>query len=207
MSQNSSGSIIDTNVSRTIKRAEILKILFDKEEFVRGMGLRLLILQEEKEDLMNRDVVKLWLVKEAASTGAINEHSTLRASYENYLISKLSPLLGYLISIIDSYSNLDVYYSALASNQNWKIGLWLKILVNLELLEIKYDNIRNTNYRDENLDEKSQFMCKSDWLFNGIDNCLDEKTLFSPKLPFFWLLFKTFFINIFAQKLVSMLKF
>ena len=142
------------------------------------------MLQEEKEDFMNKDTVNAWLVREAASVNSIKEHSTLRAAYENYLITKLTPLLGYLISIIDSYSNLDVYQSALALNQEWKSELWLRILRDASLCEISYERMRNPNSGLE----KTEFMCQSDWLIKTLDESFDVKKMFKPQLPFFSLL-------------------
>jgi hypothetical protein len=155
--------------------------LCDDENFFKAICSCLIKLQREKEqNNMSEDMAKNWLIKEAASLKSINQNYTLKKSCKNYIETKLSPLLGFLISKIDLYSNLDIYYNAVQNNEiKWRSDLWLEILSNEDLFKISYMDMR-TKDSDSNETELTVFACNS--------KLNEENQTLSQNLPFFWIL-------------------
>ena len=179
--------IVDTNIGRTIYRIELFLKLCNHDEFVRAVAHRLINLQAEKEnDFMTMEIRKNWLIKEVADLRHINECSTLKRSCQNYIESKLAPLLAYLLSCIDLHSNLDILNEAIQveSGYKWKAHIWLNVLNSADIYKISYANMRTRGSHDEEL---KSFYCKSDWLMRKfMSNNLHDKL--RPCLPFFWIL-------------------
>jgi len=175
--------IKDTNLARTISRIDVFLRLCDDPEFVAGIGSRLIRLQAAKEaDYMANNGLD-WLVKEAASSRMINEYSTLRRSCQFYLQSRLSPLLAFILSVIDQYSNLETLAGVVAS-QGTVRDLWLSILGDEEVCRIEYADMRSGSA------ELTEFKCQSDLLLAGVElnRFLEEAKTLRPRLPFFWLI-------------------
>ena len=140
--------------------------------------------QEQKEEYMPPDSRDNWLIKEAANFKAINEFSTLRRACQNYFESRLSPLLGYLLSYVDSYSNLNTIAEAIELKTQWKLKLWINFLDTNDLCKLDYESMRS---KGEGSIELRQFSCQSDWVVKSFGSVQDESKRLNPSLPFFWL--------------------
>lgn len=200
LAHQSCSLISDTNITRTIYRIELFIKLCDNDEFLEALTNRLVSLQSEKEtEYMTPDVSKNWLIREAADLRNVNQYSTLKRSCQNYFESKLAPLLAYILSVIDLYSNLDLFSDL---DSDWRNKLWLNVLNNADICKIEYGDMRKKGDQDEEL---KQFFCKSDWLVRKLNDKTNE-TL-KPSLPFFWILinnlnqfYKTFLESRFTMK-------
>jgi hypothetical protein len=186
IAHNACSLIVDTNLDRTIYRIELFTRLCNNQKFVNTIVMRLINLQMEKEDYMPAESVKNWLIKDAANFKTINEFSTLRRACQNYFESKLSPLLGYLLSFVDLYSNLNTFSDSLHNDIRWKVDLWIKLLENVELVKFTYNDMRSKDQAHPV--ELQQFRCQSDWLTKNFHDVHDENKWLKPSLPFFWLL-------------------
>lgn len=208
LAHQSCSLIIDTNITRTIHRIELFIKLCDNDDFLESLTTRLVKLQAEKEcDYMTLERAKNWLTRDAADLKNVNQYSTLKRSCHNYFESKLSPLLAYILSFIDLYSNLDLFADSLdtkTDSDKWKLKLWLNVLNDTDICKIEYTDMRKNGEQDEEL---KQFYCKSDWLVKKFnDKTAFEKAL-KPSLPFFWILinnlnmfYKTFIESRFTMK-------
>ena len=186
IAHNACSLVVDTNLTRTISRIDLFIRLCDDAKFVNTIINRLVSLQEQKESYMPRDSVNNWLIKEAANFKTINEYSTLRRACQSYFESRLSPLLGYALSFVDSYSNLNIILASLEKNVSWKYELWLKLLDDEDLCKFDYDSMRS---KEESVSvELRQFSCQSDWIVKNFSVSHDESKKLNPSLPFFWLL-------------------
>ena len=177
--------IVDTNLTRTISRIEIFTRLCDNKTFVNTIINRLVTLQEAKEEYMPPESKNNWLIKDAANFKTINEYSTLRRACQNYFESRLSPLLGYLLSYVDSYSNLNVISDSIENKIRWKLKLWINLLSDMDLCKFDYESMRS---KGEDSIELRQFMCQSDWIVKNFRVVHDDSKRLNPSLPFFWLL-------------------
>ena len=144
LAKSSCSSIIDSRLSRTIQRFDIVHQLFSSSNrFVNTLSRRLLNLQREKEDgSIDRDSVKSWLWSEVAKIEQINKYATLRRACASFFDSRLSSLLAYLLAEIDAFANLDTLRDALRDNCSWKVDLWLNILGQTDLFKIFYQDMR-----------------------------------------------------------------
>jgi E3 ubiquitin-protein ligase RNF213 len=177
--------IVDTNLTRTISRIDLFTQLCDNKIFLHTIVKRLVTLQEQKEEYMPTESKNNWLIKEAANFKTINEYSTLRRACQNYFESRLSPLLGYLLSYIDSYSNLNIIYDSIKNKTRWKLKLWINFLDDTDLCKLDYESMRS---KGENPIELRQFMCQSDWIVKSFRDVHDDTNRLNPSLPFFWVL-------------------
>ena len=177
--QEACSLIDDTNLMRTIQRIEFFFRLCDDFDFLYGFCERLMKLQRQKEqDQMTGDIAKNWLVKEAASAKSINEFCTLKKSCKHFIQSKLSPLMGFMIAKMDSYSNFDVLVRAIETREKWSRSLWLKIFKDENVFKLNYVDMRK---RDVN-EELKRFQCNS--------SLCDQNLRIN--FPFFWLLIESF---------------
>ncbi|CAF0704523.1 unnamed protein product [Brachionus calyciflorus] len=180
LSNQSCSMIQDTNISRTIQRVSIFNTLCNSRVFLEAIISRLVRLQEEKErEVGGKSISEGWFFREVVKFKRINEYSTLKKSCQNYLETKLSPLLAFLLSKIDLFSNLNILVE---NPNNWKTKLFLDILNSPEFLKISYSEMRNT----ESNQEINEFYCRSE---------LFEKKFYSnstevlrSNLPFFWII-------------------
>jgi hypothetical protein len=184
LAHQSCSLIIDTNITRTIHRIELFIRLCDNDHFIEALTKRLVSLQKEKEDeYMTPLTATGWLTKEVADLKMVNQYSTLKRSCQNYFESKLSPMLAYILSVIDLHSNLDLYSESSGKN-DWKTRLWLDVLNDVNICKIEYNDMRK---KGEDAEELKQFFCKSDWLVKKFNDKAFENML-KPSLPFFWIL-------------------
>ncbi len=203
--------IVDTNIVRTIDRIELfLKLCTTSSasqtrvnnEFVISVVTRLIQLQKEKElDFMPLDQRQNWLIKEVSDLKIIQQHSSLKRSCQSYFESKLSPLLAYILSYIDYFSNIDIFYDSIQSHDgkpNWTTDLWLSIFNSVDVCKISYENLRSKRNSDVSI-ELTQFLCKSDPLKRKFNEVNQEK--FVPRLPFVWILISQ--LNEFLQSFVE----
>ena len=170
--------IIDTNIKRTIDRIALLIKLAENNDFFITFFERLIDLQKQKEITFSHS----WLSKEAADLATINEYSTLRKSCQNYIESKLSPLIAYILSKIDLYSNLDIYLESLENKVEWKSDLWINIFRNTNFFKLNYADMKVDNV------ELKEFICKSDWNKLKFGEDVNKNLIFKPCIPFFWIL-------------------
>jgi hypothetical protein len=175
--------IIDTNLERTINRIELFTQLCNKsEQFAQVVLNRIVNLLKMKESEFSAGFATKWLFREAVNLNTIKNFSSLRHTCFNYFESKLSPLLAYLLSFLDKYSNLDIYINSLNDHElNWKSTLWLELLKNTEICDLNYNNMRIDNR------EMKVFECQSDWVIKSIQDINNESICLKPMLPFFWI--------------------
>lgn len=138
-------------------------------------------MQEEKEkNFIWGDKCNNWLVREVADIKNIQQYSSLKRSCQNYFETKLSPLLAYILSYVDYYSNLDIFATA-TGDQVWISKLWLNIFNNQDVCKLPYNNMRTTSNHSEELKE---FLCKSNPLKRRFNS--QNETRLVPILPFAW---------------------
>jgi hypothetical protein len=143
LAQSSCSLIVDSTLTRTIKRIDIFIRLCSHAEFIATMTERLIRLQMEKEqNYIGNDLVFNWLSKEVANLTRINQFATLRRACASYLEAKLSPLLGFLLSQVDAYANLDTLSEAIRVGDEWKVQLWLRTLKDESLCKLSYGDMR-----------------------------------------------------------------
>lgn len=175
ISHQACSMIDDTNISRTIERIQIFNKNCQADNFLSAITSRIIDLQETKEKkFSNPQLAESWFVREVLSLRNINEYWTLRRACRNYLETKLSPLLAFLLSKIDIHSNLDTF----SESYVWKRPLFIQIINSAEFLKIDYNEMRD----ELNEKEQNRFFCKSD---------IFEKEFFSnhklnSNIPFFW---------------------
>ncbi len=190
LAHNSCSLLVDTNLTRTISRIDLFIKLCEFRPFVWKLTQRLIDLQYEKESQhMQRSKAQTWLIDEAASLKQVNQYSTLRRSCQNYFETRLSPLIGYLLSFIDSYSNLDILYEAITGGValEWKRDLWLQLFEDKELCRLNYASMRMDS-KGKETGEMQRFECTSEFMRKTVRDELDENKKLKPRLPFFWLL-------------------
>jgi hypothetical protein len=181
LAQEACSLIDDTSLMRTIQRIELFTKLCDDSEFLYGFCDRLMKLQRQKP-IEKTGLAKNWLIKEAASSENINEFTTLKKSCKNYIQSKLSPLMSFIISKLDSYSNMDVLIEAIESHIDWKRELWLRIFKDDKLFKINYEDMCKKDFNEE----IKRFFCVTN--FSGANTHSHLKINF----PFFWILSENF---------------
>ncbi len=187
--------IKDDNLKRTIERIDIFIRLCKKNEIFLSLITNYVIdLQKEKEIYSSKiGNTQNWFLSEVAKLDNIKKYSTLRKAAQNYIETKVSPLLGFILSFIDNYFNLDVLDS---SSKKWKTDLWLNLLKNNNIVKFKYE----LNMLSKEGKEISKFQCRSQWSIATLVNetemmqtSLNDTNLLElkPKLPFCWLLITT----------------
>lgn len=187
LAHNACSLIVDTNLTRTIHRIDLFIKLCEQEKyFVQTLAKRLINLQKQKENEYIRKEQSLnWLISQVATKKQISQYSTLRRACQNYFETKLSPLLAYILSYIDMYSNLDTLYDSLESEDSqWKVDLWLRLFENEDLCKLDYKDMRTMDYSSE----VNSFNCQSEWIKKEFTEKYDENKNLKPSLPFFWIL-------------------
>lgn len=145
LAHNACSLIVDTDLGRTISRIELFMKLCDDVDFLRVLCQRLVLLQRQKETINENQELKVnWLTRDVAQQRQISQYSTLRRATENYIENRLAPLLAFILSLIDAYSNIDIYVQAKANRpeSSWKADLWLKLFADNDLCEINYSDMR-----------------------------------------------------------------
>ena len=123
--------INDTNQIRTIDRIQTYLYLINNNEHFRSILIAYLIqLQSQKENSGYSAMSTTWFIKDVSSLTNIKQYQTLRNACKNYIETKLSPLIGFILANIDNYFNLNILYEELLAGRdknNWKVYLWLNI--------------------------------------------------------------------------------
>ncbi len=183
--------LIDTNLTRTISRIDLFISLCNYDSFVLTLTNRLIDIQYEKEkEHLTSLRPENWLFEHAANLKEINQYSTLRKSCQNYFESRLSPLLAYLLSFIDSYLNMDILYEAFYDETNslqWKRDLWLRLFNNRDFCRLSYADMRMES-KGKETGEMKRFVCNSEFLRKSLREQQDKTKTLRAHLPFFWLL-------------------
>lgn len=159
------------------RKAKILDILMQNRctdgnniRFIDLLRIRISQLLLQREERVSFEP-EAWLRKEAASLEAVCNAGSFANSVLQCLEAKVTPILAYIISYIDSNCNLDL----LNTSDKWTTDLWFEMLKNSNITFMKYDEIRIVK---ENRDMPQ----------------IDMKTfrqdglLMKAKLPFSWLI-------------------
>ncbi|XP_034268690.1 E3 ubiquitin-protein ligase RNF213 [Pantherophis guttatus] len=127
------------NAGRSAKRIEILLSLLSEEDTLQGNFLkitksRLTYLLKKQEE--NSFSMKEWVLWEASNLTALQEGGTFRRTLWKRIQSMVTPLLAYIVSILDRDYNLDLLVKP--RTEDCVKGLWLFIFNELNLLNIPY---------------------------------------------------------------------
>lgn len=123
---------------------------------------------------MTPEIAHSWLVKEVADLKQINEFSTLRKSCLNYVESKLTPMVAFLLSKMDLYCNMDLLTEQSRENSSWMNEMWLSALNDEEIFKLSYEDMRINDT------QRKEFECKQ-WP-SGV-----RSDQLRARLPFFWI--------------------
>ena len=63
---------------------------------------------------------------------------TYRRALMQYLESRVTPLLAYVLAYIDTNNNLDVLSSAVLHSEHWLLHMWLRMLSDGNITVLKY---------------------------------------------------------------------
>uniref|UniRef100_A0A8C6V5D3 RING-type E3 ubiquitin transferase n=1 Tax=Naja naja TaxID=35670 RepID=A0A8C6V5D3_NAJNA len=139
--QSAVGMLRDHNedAGRSAKRIEILLSLLSEEDTLQGNFLkitksRLTCLLKKQEE--NTFSMKEWVLREASNLTALQEGGTFRRTLWKRIQSMVTPLLAYMISILDRDYNLDLLVKP--RTEGCVKTLWLFIFNELKLLDIPY---------------------------------------------------------------------
>ncbi|XP_058026835.1 E3 ubiquitin-protein ligase RNF213 isoform X2 [Ahaetulla prasina] len=139
--QSAVGMLRDPNedAGRSPKRIEILLSLLSEEDTLQGNFLkitksRLTYLLKKQEE--NSFSMKEWVLWEASNLTALQEGGTFRRTLWKRIQSMVTPLLAYMVSILDRDYNLDLLVKP--RTEDCVKGLWLFIFNELNLLDIPY---------------------------------------------------------------------
>jgi hypothetical protein len=90
-------------------------------------------MQKEKEIYSSKiGNTQKWFLSEVAKLDNIKKYSRLRKAAQNYIETKVSPLLGFILSFIDNYFNFNVLDSC---SKKWKTDLWLNLLKDYNIVK------------------------------------------------------------------------
>uniref|UniRef100_A0A670Y6Z8 RING-type E3 ubiquitin transferase n=1 Tax=Pseudonaja textilis TaxID=8673 RepID=A0A670Y6Z8_PSETE len=127
------------DAGRSAKRIEILLSLLSEEDTLQGNFLkitksRLTCLLKKQEE--NSFSMKEWVLREASNLTALQEGGTFRRTLWKRTQSMVTPLLAYMVSILDRDYNLDLLVKP--GTEDCVKTLWLFIFNELKLLDIPY---------------------------------------------------------------------
>ena len=92
------------------------------------------LLKESESSSYN---AKEWLYSEALSGTGVQEWGTFRKALWKRVYSSVVPILAEIIALADRDSNLDL----MRDNSSWVSMMWLKILANPNVSELRYSKI------------------------------------------------------------------
>ncbi|XP_052083737.1 E3 ubiquitin-protein ligase rnf213-alpha-like [Mytilus californianus] len=170
---------VDTDIPRTTERLKILSTTLE-DASVKGQKLLNALAQHttriirEREE-SNERLSKNWLSVEACKLGNINRAGTFRKYANQYLESKVVPVLAGIISFIDTNRNLDILI--MRNLHEWQSQLWLRIFADVELTGLKYSTIVSPKQHHELKEVEVKTTSKSGRAFSSV-------------LPFSWLMFR-----------------
>ncbi|XP_025754625.1 E3 ubiquitin-protein ligase rnf213-alpha isoform X3 [Oreochromis niloticus] len=146
------------------KRVENLLTLLDGNHtqglFAKIVRKRLHSLLKDNE--ANMPILKSWVLNEASNDSALQEGGTFLHTLWRKIQAVVTPLLAYLVSVIDRDCNMDL----LLEDEEQIVNLWLEIFGNKEMLSLPYVRV-----------EKKVFMVQS--------HVTGGHTMFC-RLPFSW---------------------
>ncbi|XP_029944702.1 E3 ubiquitin-protein ligase rnf213-alpha-like [Salarias fasciatus] len=158
--------------SRSNERVEILLTFLSdsdemKEKFLETVKRRLhsLLLTQDGN---TSSVKSNWVLNEATNIDALQEGGTFRHTLWKRVQAAVSPLLAYLVSVIDRDRNMDILLDGNSGETVKK--LWLDIFANDKLLEMSNLTV------DRNF-EKRTFL---------VQNYITQNKNFSCSMPFSW---------------------
>ncbi|XP_063149004.1 E3 ubiquitin-protein ligase RNF213 [Candoia aspera] len=127
------------DAGRSTKRIEILLSLLSEEDDLKGCFLKITknrlscLLKKQEENSFH---VKEWVLREASNLSALQEGGTFRRTLWKRVQSAVTPLLAYMVSILDRDYNLDLLVEP--TTEDCVKALWLFIFNELNLLDIPY---------------------------------------------------------------------
>ncbi|XP_025026630.1 E3 ubiquitin-protein ligase RNF213, partial [Python bivittatus] len=139
--QSAVGMLRDQNedAGRSTKRIEILLSLLSEEDDLKDCFLKITkrrlswLLKEQEENFFH---VKEWVLREASNLTALQEGGTFRRTLWKRVQSVVTPLLAYMVSILDRDYNLDLLFEP--TTEDCVKALWLFMFNELKFLDIPY---------------------------------------------------------------------
>ncbi|XP_052087598.1 E3 ubiquitin-protein ligase rnf213-alpha-like isoform X5 [Mytilus californianus] len=129
----------EEDASRTTQRLKIVLNLLENDggTVLSGICKHVVKLINEKEKQFGS--LSNWLSAEVSKSENINKAGTFRKSIIMCLESRIIPILAGLFAFMDSNRNLDI----LTENESnhWNVSIWLDILNDPEITQIKYQNM------------------------------------------------------------------
>uniref|UniRef100_A0A8D2LQW6 Ring finger protein 213 n=1 Tax=Varanus komodoensis TaxID=61221 RepID=A0A8D2LQW6_VARKO len=128
--QSAVGMLRDQNeiASRSTKRIEILLSLLSEEDDLKGSFLK--ITKKRLSDLLMKQeesvyTMKQWVLQEASNLNALQEAGTFRHTLWKRVQRAVTPLLAYMLSVLDRDCNLDLLVNPVI--ENCVKDLWMYI--------------------------------------------------------------------------------
>ncbi|CAG2250168.1 RNF213 [Mytilus edulis] len=164
-----------SNPPKALYRLKILMNWLQKKEddlsLLSGINKHLSILLKQREQVTGT-LSTNWLAQEAIKPQNVNRPGTFRKFAVRCLEAKIVPVLAGIIAFIDTNNNLGL----LSHDEIWKTDLWLRIMNNPFLTQLKYSAIASSSLKQE----MGEIPVKT--------TALDGK-MFSACMPFSWLIF------------------
>ncbi|XP_052215091.1 E3 ubiquitin-protein ligase rnf213-alpha-like isoform X2 [Dreissena polymorpha] len=91
----------------------------------------------EKEEKIESYLAQKWISRVAVSNENIFQNGTFRQACYHSIISKISPVLAYVIAFLDTNNNLDLALS----DEPWKRDFWLRCITDKKIVNLKYDGL------------------------------------------------------------------
>ncbi|XP_071172243.1 E3 ubiquitin-protein ligase RNF213-like [Mytilus edulis] len=165
-----------SNPPKALYRLKILMNWLQKKEddlsLLSGINKHLSILLKQREQVIGT-LSTNWLTQEARRPQNVNRPGTFRKFAVRCLEAKIVPVLAGIIAFIDTNNNLDM----LSHDDTWKTDLWLRIMNNPFLTQLKYSAIVPPSLKQD----MGDIPVKS--------TALDGK-MFTACMPFSWLIFR-----------------
>uniref|UniRef100_I3K4G6 Ring finger protein 213 n=1 Tax=Oreochromis niloticus TaxID=8128 RepID=I3K4G6_ORENI len=126
------------------KRVENLLTLLDGNHtqglFAKIVRKRLHSLLKDNE--ANMPILKSWVLNEASNDSALQEGGTFLHTLWRKIQAVVTPLLAYLVSVIDRDCNMDL----LLEDEEQIVNLWLEIFGNKEMLSLPYVRVEKKEF-------------------------------------------------------------
>ncbi|XP_052062680.1 E3 ubiquitin-protein ligase rnf213-alpha-like isoform X2 [Mytilus californianus] len=129
---------------------------------------------KEKDQNFEKQIRKNWLTTEATKPENLNRAGTFRNFAVQCLEATIIPVLAGFIAFMDTNRNLDILENS--SDQDWQVAIWLQILNDPELTQLKYSLMVPPTRRQE-LQEIT------------VKTTSADGRVFSTKMPFSWIIF------------------
>ncbi|XP_052062754.1 E3 ubiquitin-protein ligase rnf213-alpha-like isoform X2 [Mytilus californianus] len=163
--------------TRAVDRLKIILNWMQVEEgqmtVLSGIAKHMTGILKEKEQNIGRQI-RNWLTTEATKPENLNRAGTFRNFAVQCLEAKVIPVLAGIIAFMDTNRNLDILENS--SDQDWQVAIWLQILNDPELTQLKYSLMVSPT----RLQELQEITVKT----TSVDG-----RVFSAKMPFSWIIF------------------